>query len=499
MKALTATIVALFTSVALVAQIRVPQVPIPKDLPLPSIDRLLRGESPITTSLKNARIEVPYLDRMEVKFADMRPLANNSGGFTLKPGHWTTDLDSFCLHPGTRGPQPTDGRGYLSGPLAGRHAAIIEHMLGEYGRFKDIKQHDMQTLIWAILSRSKIHELSIEQQALAARVLTPAQIAEIESGAIDVIPVSLRTRAFDALPREVRAIAEAENRLREILYRANSTYEELERAAVLTGPEPKAARQVPLQRWSIHPNGYLIRYIPHGYAKTTVEIAKPPRYQIRRDAKGRVVSVDFGDGRRTETEYDDSIPAFNPPGNLKAVGYAFKSVKLTRIGRNGRPEEITVRGKGWTFVTKRTTKLASAAPPFGFRLASFQPGDWMERFMEWKERYDEWNEEFGDRAEFYRDIWEHSTHPPPSVEETLRDLEDLEHYRDGIEAALTGDIGDRLGWLIDHQERMNAALERATLVLSGLPDHPEDEGYRPPMDVAIPSSTGSQRLGMGSR
>ena len=46
---------------------------------------------------------------------------------------------------------------------------------------------------------------------------------------------------------------------------------------------------------------------------------------------------------------------------------------------------------------------------------------------------------------------------------------------------------------------MNAALERATLVLSGLPDRPEPEGYRPPMDVAIPSSTGSQRLGMGSR
>jgi hypothetical protein len=69
-------------------------------------------------------------------------------------------------------------------------------------------------------------------------------------------------------------------------------------------------------------------------------------------------------------------------------------------------------------------------------------------------------------------------------------------YRDGIDAALRGDPGARLDWLIDQEERMNAALERATILLSGLPDRPEDE-YSPPSEMAIP--TGGQRLGLSSR
>ena len=125
----------------------------------------------------------------------------------------------------------------------------------------------------------------------------------------------------------------------------------------------------------------------------------------------------------------------------------------------------------------------------------------MERFLEWKERYDEWNEEYGERAEWYRDRWEHVNDPPPGVEETLRDLEDSEHYRDGIDAALRGDTGDRLDWLIDHQERMNDALRRATLVLATLPDGSEDDspGVMPGrMDFPVPGSSGSQRLGLSS-
>lgn len=497
MRALSVALVAVCASVALAAQVRVPNIPVPRDLPLPNLGRLLRGGPPLTTSLKDARRDVPFLDAHERKFSSMAPLRNSRGTFTLRPGHWTIDLQSFCLRPGTRGPQPTDGRGYLVAPLAGPQAGIISHMLLEYGRLTDIPQRDMQTLLWAVLSRTKISQMNPQHRALAARVLTPAQMAALESGAIDVIPPSARRRIFDALPREVRALAEAENRVRDLLYRANYTYDELERAAILTGPPGPAPRIIPTTRWSVHPSGFLMRMVPHGIARTTVQIARPPRYQVRRDARGRIVSLEFADGRRTETEYDDSIPAFTPPGNLHAVGYAFKSVKLTRPGANGRREEIVVQGKGWTFVTRPAARLA---PQFGFARVSSQP--WLERFQEWKERYDEWNEEYAERAEYYRDIWEDATDPPPSVEQVLRDLEDLEHYRDGIEAALTGDVGDRLEWLIDHQDRMNDALERATLVLSGLPDRSDAERdleWVPPYDVPTPASTDDQRGGLSGR
>jgi hypothetical protein len=496
MRVLSSLALVLCATITVAAQIKVPRLPVPRDLPLPNLDRLIRGESPITTSLKDARVEVPWLDTLRPKFADLRPLRNQRGAFALKSGHWTIDLHSFCARPGTRGPQPTDGRGYLSASLAGPHADVFKHMLLEYGRHPDISQHDMQTLIWALLSRTKIRQMSLRHQTLAARLLTPAQIAALETGALDVIPVPARRKIFSALPREVRAIAEAENRLREILVRSNHTYEELERIAVLRGPLPRDARHIPPERWSIHPDGFLIRLTPHGIARTTVELAVPGRYQVRRDGKGRIVSVDFGDGRRTETEYDDTIPAFEPPGNLMAVAYAFKSVKLIRPGAGGQPEEILLRDRGWTFVTRPTARIA---PRFDVQFAAWrQPRSSIDRFIEWKERYDEWNEDYRERAEWYRDRWEHVADPPPDVEQSIRDLEDLEHYRDGIDAALRGDTGDRLDWLIDHQERMNAALERATITLDGLPDGTGSE-YEPPADVALPGYSGGQRGIFSSR
>lgn len=495
MKVLSASIVAVLASVTLTGQIRVPHIPLPNDLPLPGLDRLLHGESPISTTLKDARVEVPFLDRMNVKFGSLGTLRNESGSFTLKPGHWTADLQTFCFHAGTRGPQRTDGQGYLSGPVTGPDKAVFVDMLSKYGTLRDGDQHDMQLLIWGLLARTKIHNMEPRLQALAARVLTPAQIAAVESGALDVVPPALRDRAFNSLPVEVRRVAEAENRIRELLYRANTTYAELESVAVLQGPEPRGNREVPRQRWSIHPGGYLVRYHPTHYSRTTVEIAVPPTYVIERDAKGRIHSIQWSDGRRTETEYDDSIPAFDPAPNVRAIAYAFKSVKLSRPGANGRREETVIASKGWTFVTKRG---ALRPPRFGFQAVSFTQNP-LERILDWKERYDEFNETYTERLEWYRDRYEHMTNPPPSVEDTIRDLEDMQHYRDAIEAILTG---GELGWLVEHQERMNAALERATITIASLPDgsdEPEPRGYRPPMDIAIPAHPSSQRLGMSSR
>jgi hypothetical protein len=496
MRSVAAVLLAGCAAITASAQIRVPKLPTPRDLPLPGIDRLLRGEAPITTSIADARVDVPFLDRVEARFGDLGTLRDGRGGFSLKRGNWQAELQSFCFRPGTRGPQPTDGNGYLAAPMKGPHAGIFGDMLAKYSVQRDIPQRDMQVLIWALLSRTKIRLMNPRMQALAARVLTPAQIVALDSGALDVIPPNLRRQAFNALPAEVRAVAEIENRIRDTLSRANHTYAELERMAVLQGPEPHGGRQISKQRWSAHPDGYLIRYQPHGFARMTVQVAVPPKTQVRRDGKGRIVSVDFGDGRRTETEYDDSIPAFEPPGNVMAAGYAFKSVKLIRPRANGRPEEIVLRDRGWTFVTRTGRRLA----PRGFMFARFtQP---LERFLEWKERYDEWNEKYGERLEWYRDRYEGMTNPPPDVEQTLRDLEDLEHYRDGIDAALRGDTGDRLDWLIEHQERMNDALRRATLELATLPDGSEDDeprGLMPGrMDYAVPGSTGSQRLAPSS-
>jgi len=495
MKRFAVIILVCCATIGATAQIRVPGLPQVKGLPLPNIDKILHGGgSPISTTLRDARVEVPILDRLDVKFGDLATLRNNQGGFTLKPGHWTMDLQSFCFRAGTRGPTRTDGQGYLTAGISGPDSAVFVDMLSKYSTQRDISQNDMQVLIWAILARTKIHQMDLHMQSVAARVLTPAQIVALDSGALDVVPPALRQKAFNALPAELRAVAEAENGLRDLLYRANSTYSELESIAVLQGPEPRANRDVPRSRWSVHPGGYLIRYHPRHYSRTTVELAVPPTYQIQRDAKGRIRSIEWSDGRRTATEYDDTVPAFDPGPHVRALAYRFRSVTLSRPGANGRREEKVITTAGWTFVNKRT---ALRPPRFGVQFAAFIQNP-LRQILDWKERYDHFNEEYVERIEWYRDRYEHMTSPPASVEDTIRDLEDMQHYRDAIEAILTG---GELGWLIEHQERMNAALERATIEIASLPDGSEDEphGYRPPMDLAIPAHTSSQRLGMSGR
>jgi hypothetical protein len=488
MRLLVTFFLAAVATITAVAQVRVPNIPLPRDLPLPGIDRLLRGESPVSTSLRDARREVPFLDQLDVKFGDLATLRNQRGAFALKPGHWTLDLQSFCFRPGTRAPQRTDGNGYLSAGIAGPHGEIFAQMLTKYGTLRDVEQRDMQVLVWALLSRTKIRQMNPRMQALAVRVLTPAQIVALDSGALDVIPPALRQRAFNALPAEIRAIATVENRIREVLYRANHTYAELERLAVIGGPEPKDGRNIPKQRWTIHPDGYFVRYQPHGLARTTVHVAMPPKYQIRRDGKGRIVSIAFSDGRRTEVEYNDAIPAFEPAG-LPAAAYAFRSIRMTRPGQAR--SQIVVNNQGWTFVNRRPARRVMQ---FGFVRAVLRQGF---DFAGWKERWDEWS----GRAETWNDLWENVTDPPPDADEAIDDLGDSEHLHDGIDAALNGDPSDRLDWIIDNRERQNAALERATIIIATLPDGSDDEEpeYVPPYDIALPGSSGGQRLGFSSR
>lgn len=484
MKLIATLALAAVATMTAAAQIRIPNLPLPRDLPLPNIDRLIRGESPVSTALGDARRDVPLLDSLDTRFGDLATLRNARGSFTLRPGHWQMELQSFCFRAGTRGPQPTDGQGYLSGSIAGPFGDVFAEMLTKYGTLRDVEQRDMQVLVWALLSRTRIRQMNPRMQALAARVLTPAQIVALDSGALDVIPPPLRRRAFNALPAGIRAIAETENRIRDILSRANHTYRELERIAVLEGPEPRDGRTIPRARWSRHPGGYFVRYLPQGYARTTVQLAVPPRIEYRRDGKGRLVSVIFSDGRRTDVEYDDSIPAFEPRG-IPAVAYALRSIRLTRPGSG----PLVIDNQGWTFVNRRA---ARPTPRFVFARAALVQFD----FERWKERWDEWS----GRAETWNDLRESVSDPPPDADEAIADLGDSEHLHDGIDAALGGDTGDRLDWIIDNRERQNAALERAIIVIDTLPTTSDaDAEYAPPHDVALPGSSGSQRLGFSSR
>lgn len=56
-----------------------------------------------------------------------------------------------------------------------------------------------------------------------------------------------------------------------------ASFEQMERVAVLAGMAPTGpgSRAVPSGRWSRHPDGYWVRYLPEGYSHTLTQIWVP--------------------------------------------------------------------------------------------------------------------------------------------------------------------------------------------------------------------------------
>jgi hypothetical protein len=120
---------------------------------------------------------------------------------------------------------------------------------------------------------------------------------------------------------------------------------------------------------------------------------------------------------------------------------------------------------------------------------------WVERAQNAAEHWDDY--------EWLRDRAEATT--TTGDDSAVDDLGDTEHYNDGIEAALEGNVSDRLQWLAEHQERENEALEHAVWVIDTLPTTSTTEDGPPPRDwdfgggAGHPSSVIDQILGTSSR
>src|SRR5919199_3685887 len=177
---------------------------------------------------------------------------------------------SYCLKAGTH--RPGGGDGYLYAPPKGPAEDAVMSIVRNSVNHPEIHQHDIQLLLWAIIARAKFENLSTELKAVAARLLTPRQLAGLNRSALDFIP----SQVMDRMPGPVRQIAQAEQSLRSMLT-SGASFSEMERVAVLAGMAPPGpgSVEVPSGRWSAHPDGYMIRYIPSGYSTTRVEIWVP--------------------------------------------------------------------------------------------------------------------------------------------------------------------------------------------------------------------------------
>lgn len=244
---------------------------------LPNPARLLEGTPPITTSLSDARWAVDTMDAFTPgEFTPLPSLERGpNGGFLLRAGAFAMQTQSYCLKAGTHG--PGGGDGYIYAPPLGPMDDHVMSIVRNSVRHPEVDQHDVQVLLWAIIARAKFDQLPARLKATAALLLSPPQLATLNRGALDLVPGPLLDQALNNMPPLVQQVFRAEAQLRQMMTTADSRFEDMERVAVLVGaaPRDKHDRALPRGRWSLHPDGYYVRYLPSGYSSTRVEIWVP--------------------------------------------------------------------------------------------------------------------------------------------------------------------------------------------------------------------------------
>lgn len=251
------------------------------------IENLLKETPPITTSFADVDT-TGMLDASFGKDSVYKPLTDlkrtNDGDFILTPGFYELKVWSYCLKAGTHG--PSSGYGYMYAPVEGPKADVVTAIARNSVFHPEIAQHDIQLLLWSIIARSKFEELQPNIKLVATKLLSPQQLLERQGGAIGLIPDAVLQKGISSLPPAMQTAMRAENDLRRKLSDANSSYQEMERIAVLAGmATPETGIDVPSGVWSFHPDGYFIRYFPSSYSTTLVQIFAPPVmvYSINND------------------------------------------------------------------------------------------------------------------------------------------------------------------------------------------------------------------------
>jgi hypothetical protein len=239
---------------------------------------LLGGKAPITTSLPDAKWGDASKDGFTPREAArslMTLQRTPNGGFVVQPGYYTMQTQSYCLKAGTHG--PGDGDGYLYAPPKGPAEDAVMTIVRNSVQHPEIEQQDIQVLLWAIIARAKFEDLQPQMKATASKLLTPRQLASLNRSALDALSGNALTDALGGVPEPLRQIAQAEAQLRQMMTTPGASFAEMERVAVLSGAAPlgPGSQAVPSGRWSMHPDGYFVRYLPSGYGSTRVEIWVP--------------------------------------------------------------------------------------------------------------------------------------------------------------------------------------------------------------------------------
>jgi hypothetical protein len=484
------------------------QLPRPADLAgiarkLPSLDRFMTNR-PLETTFDDTIGAQPYLDRRNItrQPGDMKRLPRTSNGsFILQPGLWEGTFESYCLRPATWAPGAGDG--YLWARLKGARATAIGTILRGSAAHPNVPRGDIQMLLWAILSRTRVDDMPATLQA-AARVLLPAsEIRSVNASGFQVLDAASRVQLFRDVSGPLRQVLDIESDLRYQFSKGNANYEQIEKIAVLAGAPPAQNKNaITRGQWSRHPGGYYIRYYPDSFAEMRMQVLVPARVRVVRDQLNRIVLME-ANGRKVETTYNDAVAPRTHPQVPRLKAYAFKTIRVTRRGAGGKPEVLEIKDRGYTFHHTPQTRRGVIAMLMAVASDAFSAvtGTPLEARQDWGG--------WAGRAERAHNYWEDAEYLRARADAAARrgdassvdDAGDTEHYEDGIETAITGDTADRVGWIAETHEMFNEALEYAISVLDGLPGTSttgDSPGYDPGGGVAT-GSGGGQTLGASGR
>lgn len=489
---------------------------------IPSLSHLTDAKPAITTGIADAVTEVPFLDDFNPeRFVSLRRLDRGPhNGFILdRPGLFELNCKSYCLHAGSYGPRGGDG--YVYAPLRGPRKDMIQKILQKSVDHTEIPQSVVQTLIWAVLARANIGSMSSELQDAADILLSHEDIDDLNSKVLSVLRDEAIQKAYENLPPAAYKAFEAENKLRSLLADTTSTYEDLERVAVLVGDpeETEDSREIPGGRWSYHTDGYFVRYFPASYRETLYQIYVPEPYTIERDTKDRIKAISDNLQNRIEFDYDDKTHLI-VPNDSSVKAYALASIRFINFRAIG-PEIVVVRrtaweNSGWTLVgipggKGRDVESLSQFPGIG-------------------QRYREAQALFKQVTNLENQVRnrEGSKSRKSSREGTLRDAIELAHLAVGMKAAIGDSHEGQDSWTREHAFMVKKAWQYAvcefigssrtfavaqgpgTLLIASLnpilpggsddpcdnpPDSSEDSPEGDPSDgTAVPGNSGKQRI-----
>jgi len=319
---------------------------------MPGLDEILGRGPAITTSFADAVYLVPFLDNFDPReFLPLDSLKSTPEGYLeCLPGLYQVKVESYCLQSATRAPLLEGGGGYVYAPIKGPRAKLVSNIMQRTFRHPEISQQQVQELLWAVITYTNLAEMSPERQRVASVLMTEEEIAAANRDALGLLAEDKAERAIARLSPEAARLLRAEDRIRATLTRAGSTYEELERIAVLpaVGPDEEEA---PRGQWSLRPEGVFVRYSTWGFREVCVEFYIPEAFQIETDGLGRIVLLADEAGNRIEIAYDETLAPLTVAGEPAMKGYAFRGIKLAGVDPEepGKVSEAAYESSGWTF------------------------------------------------------------------------------------------------------------------------------------------------------